>query len=138
MSDLQLFQATLGLGGYKEKIQEHPLVRTNDHPTARRAADQVKPRRINQTLRLLIAYRSHTDLTAEEASIAAKLEKSCYWKRVGELLASGYITETGHARKASPQAQINGCAKSRHRASVCWRHLTCDQVWQICAIRAHS
>jgi hypothetical protein len=71
MSDLQLFQATLGLGGYKEKIQEHPLVRTNDHPTARRAADQVKPRRINQTLRLLIAYRSHTDLTAEEASIAA-------------------------------------------------------------------
>jgi hypothetical protein len=89
MSDLQLFQATLGLGGYKEKIQEHPLVRTNDHPTARRAADQVKPRRINQTLRLLIAYRSHTDLTAEEASIAAKLEKSCYWKRVGELLASG-------------------------------------------------
>ena len=109
MSDLQLFQATLGLGGYKEKIQEHPLVRTNDHPTARRAADQVKPRRINQTLRLLIAYRLHTDLTAEEASIAAKLEKSCYWKRVGELLASGYITETGHARKASTGSDQRVC-----------------------------
>ena len=109
MSDLQLFQATLGLGGYKEKIQEHPLVRTNDHPTARRAADQVKPRRINQTLRLLIAYRSHTDLTAEEASIACNLEKSCYWKRVGELLASGFITETGYARKASTGSDQRVC-----------------------------
>ena len=109
MSDLQLFQATIGLAGYKETISVTPLTRSNDHPTSYRAAEQVKPRRINQTLRLLCAYRSHTDLTAEEASVISKLEKSCYWKRVGELLAANYIAETGHARKASTGSDQRVC-----------------------------
>ena len=109
MSDMQLFTAVYGLAGYKETIEAQPLTRSPDHPTSRRAAEQVKPRRINQTVRLLVAYSSHTDLTAEEASIACNLEKSCYWKRVGELLASGYITETGHARKASTGSDQRVC-----------------------------
>lgn len=109
MSDLQLFTAVYGLAGYKETIETQPITRSPDHPTSRRAAEQVKPRRINQTIRLLVAYSSHVDLTAEEASIACNLEKSCYWKRVGELLAAGYITETGHARKASTGSDQRVC-----------------------------
>jgi hypothetical protein len=138
MSGDQLFTAVYGLAGYKETIQAQPLTRSPDHPTSVQGAKQVKARRINQTVRLLVAYSSHTDLTAEEASIACNLEKSCYWKRVGELVAAGYIDRNRPCAQSRPQAQINGCAKSRHRASVCWRHLTCDQVRQICAIRAHS
>jgi hypothetical protein len=121
MSDDQLFNATYGLAGYKEvikiieqieykkNIEIQPLFRSFDHPTSRRAAEQVKPRRIKQTTRLLVAYSSHTDLTAEEASIACNLEKSCYWKRVGELVAAGYIEETGHARKASTGSDQRVC-----------------------------
>ena len=108
-SDLQLFQATLGLAGYKETIAAQPITRSPDHPTSLQGAKQVKARRINQTLRLLCAYRSHTDLTAEEASIACNLEKSCYWKRVGELVAAGYIAETGHARKATTGSDQRVC-----------------------------
>jgi hypothetical protein len=109
MSDMQLFTAVYGLAGYKETIEAQPLTRSPDHPTSRRAAEQVKPRRINQTVRLLVAYSSHTDLTAEEASIACNLEKSCYWKRVGELVAAGYIAETGHARKATTGSDQRVC-----------------------------
>ena len=109
MSDLQLFTAVYGLAGYKETIETQPITRSPDHPTSRRAAEQVKPRRINQTIRLLVAYSSHVDLTAEEASVACNLEKSCYWKRVGELLAAGYITETGHARKATTGSDQRVC-----------------------------
>jgi hypothetical protein len=109
MSDMQLFTAVYGLAGYKETIEAQPLTRSPDHPTSRRAAEQVKPRRINQTTRLLVAYSSHTDLTAEEASVACNLEKSCYWKRVGELVAAGYIEETGHARKASTGSDQRVC-----------------------------
>ena len=109
MSDMQLFTAVYGLAGYKETIQAQPLTRTPDHPTSVQGAKQVKARRINQTVRLLVAYSSHTNLTAEEASIACNLEKSCYWKRVGELLASGYITETGYARKASTGSDQRVC-----------------------------
>ena len=109
MSELQLFTAVYGLAGYKETIETQPITRSPDHPTSRRAAEQVKPRRINQTIRLLVAYSSHVDLTAEEASVACNLEKSCYWKRVGELLAAGYITETGHARKATTGSDQRVC-----------------------------
>jgi hypothetical protein len=109
MSGDQLFTAVYGLAGYKETIQAQPLTRTLDHPTSVQGAKQVKARRINQTVRLLVAYSSHTDLTAEEASIACNLEKSCYWKRVGELLASGFITETGYARKASTGSDQRVC-----------------------------
>lgn len=109
MSDLQLFTAVYGLAGYKETIETQPITRSPDHPTSRRAAEQVKPRRINQTIRLLVAYSSHVDLTAEEASVACNLEKSCYWKRVGELLAAGYITETGYARKATTGSDQRVC-----------------------------
>ena len=109
MSDNQLFTAVYGLAGYKETIEAQPLTRSPDHPTSLQGAKQVKTRRINQTVRLLVAYSSHTDLTAEEASIACNLEKSCYWKRVGELVAAGYITETGHARKASTGSDQRVC-----------------------------
>jgi hypothetical protein len=71
MSGDQLFTAVYGLAGYKETIQAQPLTRSPDHPTSLQGAKQVKARRINQTVRLLVAYSSHTDLTAEEASIAA-------------------------------------------------------------------
>ena len=109
MSELQLFTAVYGLAGYKETIETQPITRSPDHPTSRRAAEQVKPRRINQTIRLLVAYSSHVDLTAEEASVACNLEKSCYWKRVGELLAAGYIIETGYARKATTGSDQRVC-----------------------------
>ncbi len=109
MSDLQLFTAVYGLAGYKETIETQPITRSPDHPTSRCAAENVKPRRINQTIRLLVAYSSHVDLTAEEASVACNLEKSCYWKRVGELLAAGYITETGYARKATTGSDQRVC-----------------------------
>ena len=109
MSDMQLFTAVYGLAGYKETIEAQPLTRSPDHPTSLQGAKQVKARRINQTVRLLVAYSSHTDLTAEEASIACNLEKSCYWKRVGELVAAGYIEETGHARKATTGSDQRVC-----------------------------
>jgi len=109
MSDMQLFTAVYGLAGYKETIEAQPLTRSPDHPTSLQGAKQVKARRINQTTRLLVAYSSHTDLTAEEASIACNLEKSCYWKRVGELVAAGYIEETGYARKASTGSDQRVC-----------------------------
>jgi hypothetical protein len=109
MSDMQLFTAVYGLAGYKETIEAQPITRSPDHPTSLQGAKQVKARRINQTVRLLVAYSSHTDLTAEEASIACNLEKSCYWKRVGELVAAGYIVETGHARKATTGSDQRVC-----------------------------
>lgn len=109
MSDDQLFTPIYGLAGYKETIEAQPITRSPDHPTSLQGAKQIKTRRINQTVRLLVAYSLHTDLTAEEASIACNLEKSCYWKRVGELVAAGYITDTGHARKASTGSDQRVC-----------------------------
>ena len=109
MSDDQLFTPIYGLAGYKETIEAQPITRSPDHPTSLQGAKQVKTRRINQTVRLLVAYSLHTDLTAEEASIACNLEKSCYWKRVGELVAAGYIAETGHARKATTGSDQRVC-----------------------------
>jgi hypothetical protein len=109
MSDDQLFTPIYGLAKYKETIEAQPITRSPDHPTSLQGAKQVKTRRINQTVRLLVAYSLHTDLTAEEASIACNLEKSCYWKRVGELVAAGYITDTGHARKASTGSDQRVC-----------------------------
>lgn len=82
-----------------------PAVRNTDPVTSRKGAADVAVRAGSQRHRLLAAYvtqggRLALELTADQAMRRAGVpERSCYWKRVSELVAGGYLEDTGQERR---------------------------------------
>lgn len=102
-TQLQLFTPINSLGGYREQIKAHPMVRKSDPKTSHKAAKSALPRTSSQKIRLLSAFRSRRDMTADEAGVATGLaEKAgcCYWHRVSDLNKEGFIELTGETRPA--------------------------------------
>jgi hypothetical protein len=66
-TQFELFQPSRGLGGYRENVKPLPMVRNTDPVTSHKAAKSALPRTSSQKIRLLSAYRSHRDMTADEA-----------------------------------------------------------------------
>lgn len=76
-----------------------PAVRATDPATSRKAAADVAVRAGSQRWRLLFAYGGGKELTADEAMRDAGVsERSCYWKRISELVQGGYLEDTGVER----------------------------------------
>lgn len=79
-----------------------PLVRNTDPATSHKGAADVVVRAGTQRAKLLAAYVAGTvrlELTADQAMRRAGVsERSCYWKRVSELVAGGYLEDTGQER----------------------------------------
>lgn len=76
-----------------------PMYRTTDPATSRAGAADVKVRAGTQRHLLLTAYADGAELTADEAMRAAGAnERSCYWKRVSELVHGGLLEDTGRER----------------------------------------
>jgi hypothetical protein len=80
--------------------------RATDPATSHTAADSVAYRSRSQKARLLAAYghdyygrNGEVGLTDDEAALRAGLERSCFWKRCGELRADGMIADTGTTRR---------------------------------------
>lgn len=108
----ELFHPSIGLGGYRELAKVFPMVRKSDPSTSHAAAKSAKPRTTSQRIRLLSTYRSHVDLTAEEAGIASGLAYKpgcCYWHRVSDLVKDGMIEPTGQTRiaQSGEQQRVN-------------------------------
>jgi hypothetical protein len=74
--------------------------RRNDRDGSVRGAESVAYRAGSQKQRLLIAFHMAGDdgLTDDEAALAVSLDRSCFWKRCGELRQDGMIADTGTTR----------------------------------------
>ena len=75
-----------------------PPVRVGDPVTSQQGALDVKVRRGSQQHRLLAVYGHNTGigLTADQAVAQTTISvRSCYWKRVSELVAAGLLEDTG-------------------------------------------
>lgn len=97
----EMFESTIGLGGYKIAIKPFPLAGHLHPATSHKAAKKAKPRANSQRIKILSLYRSHIDLTSEEVGhISGLIRKpgACYWVRVSELNKLGLIEATGHER----------------------------------------
>lgn len=96
---------------------EATRVRTDDYDTSIEGAQTVSRRAGNQRLALLAEYHrasaiwngdpARQGMTDEEAGEAAGLLGSCYWKRCGELRASGWTTWHPDALKRKGHAGVN-------------------------------
>ena len=98
---MQLFQATIGMGGYKEQIKAFPLAGRNHPSTSHAAAKKAKPRANSMRIRILSLFRSHANLTSEEVGHklgAIGKPGASYWQRVSELNKTGMIEATGELR----------------------------------------
>ena len=75
-------------------------VHSEDHDTSIEGAEDVAGRAPNQQQRLLDQWTKVApgSLTDEEAADLAGLERSCYWKRCGELRRAGLIEYDGSTR----------------------------------------
>ena len=116
-TQFELFQPSRGLGGYRENVKPLPMVRNTDPVTSHKAAKSALPRTSSQEIRLLSAYRSHRDMTADEAGVATGLSEKagcCYWHRVSDLIKEGYIEPTGETRPArsGEQQRVNRITQS--------------------------
>ena len=89
---------------------ELPLFRNTDPETSAMGAQDVKPRRQTQALRLLAEYAYRDGLTDEEAALFAGLIKTGYWKRCSDLRTAGYIIPTGETRLDSQGSLMRVCA----------------------------
>jgi hypothetical protein len=90
-----------------------PAARKTDPPTSNDGIGDVLPRAGSQQHRLLLAYGSRPmGLIAEEAAEIAGLltTRSCWWKRVGELLHFGLIEDTFTEKEASTGSMQRVCA----------------------------
>ena len=87
-----------------------PLFRNTDPETSAMGAQDVKPRRQTQALRLLAEYAHRDGLTDEEAALFAGLIKTGYWKRCSDLRTAGYIIPTGETRLGSQGSLMRVCA----------------------------
>jgi hypothetical protein len=88
------------------------MVRNSDPATSHAAAKSAKPRTTSQRIKLLKTYRSHVDLTADEAGIASGLADKpgcCYWHRVSDLIKDNMIQPTGQTRiaQSGEQQRVN-------------------------------
>lgn len=74
--------------------------RRDDHASSKAGAASVAMRAGTQKHRLLTAYAAagHEGLTDDAAAIAVGLDRSCFWKRCGELRDVGAIETTGELR----------------------------------------
>lgn len=116
-TQFQLFQPINGLGGYRETVKPLPMVRNTDPVTSHKAAKSALPRTSSQKIRLLSVYRSHRDMTADEAGIATGLSEKagcCYWHRVSDLIKEGLIEATGETRlaRSGEQQRVNRITES--------------------------
>jgi hypothetical protein len=116
-TQFQLFQPINGLGGYRETVKPLPMVRNTDPVTSHKAAKSALPRTSSQKIRLLSAYRSHRDMSADEAGIATGLSEKagcCYWHRVSDLIKEGLIEPTGETRlaRSGEQQRVNRITES--------------------------
>jgi len=89
---------------------ELPLFRNTDPETSAMGAQDVKPRRQTQALRLLAEYVHRDGLTDEEAALFAGLIKTGYWKRCSDLRTAGFIIPTGETRIGSQGSLMRVCA----------------------------
>ena len=93
--------------------------RVYGHETEKLGAQHVAPRRVPQRDRLLAQYgKAYLGLTDEEAAVNAGLEKSCYWKRCGELRELGYISTMQKPGFAAAEETRKGSAGVSR--IVCW------------------
>lgn len=75
------------------------LHRASDPATSRAGAKDVAVRSGSQRHKLLAAYADGAELTADEAMRRAGVsDRSCYWKRVSELVDGGLLEDTGVTR----------------------------------------
>ena len=82
------------------------LVRRTDPPTAKRAAEDTAAREGcvltpgSHRARILEAYSNGQHMTDWEAAELCDLKRPgvCYWHRAGDLLAVGYLEDTGETR----------------------------------------
>lgn len=86
--------------------------RNNDYATSVEGAAHVAGRAPNQRMRLLAEYARDEEyggngLTDEQAAEYAALLGSCFWKRAGELRASGAIEFTGETRVGASGVRRN-------------------------------
>lgn len=73
------------------------LARNTDPTTSHMAGASVEASRVTNRDRMLMTYEGNAHgLTADEAGAAADLLHTCYWKRVSELAALGYIEPSEH------------------------------------------
>lgn len=106
MSD-QLFHPSVGLGGSRETVNEAiiiPMFRTSDPITSKKAGVSAARRSPSQQIILLRAFaggRGFTDEEAGEVTGLAKKPRCCYWKRLSELRAKGFIAPTGDSARSS-------------------------------------
>ena len=92
--------------GFPPPGDSKKLVRRTDPPTARRAAEDTAKREGcvlipgSHRARMLEAYSSGKHMTDWEAAELCDLNRPgvCYWHRAGDLLAAGYLEDTGETR----------------------------------------
>jgi len=74
--------------------------RRNDRDGSVRGAGSVAYRASSQKYRLLVAFHMAGEhgLTDDEAALMVALDRSCFWKRCGELRQDGMIVDTGTTR----------------------------------------
>lgn len=78
---------------------ERSLARADAPATSKAGASDVVMRSGSQRHRLLSAYADGSQLTADEAMRKAGVnERSCYWKRVSELLHAGLLQDADTER----------------------------------------
>jgi len=98
---MQMFQPSNGLGGYKEQIKTFPMASRLHPSTSHVAARKAKPRANSMRIQILSLYNSHIDMTSEEVGHAlGSIGKpgACYWQRVSELNKIGLVETTGELR----------------------------------------
>ena len=88
---------------------ELPLFRNTDPITSALGAQDVKPRRMTQAMRLLAEYAHRDGLTDEEAGLFAGLIKTGYWKRCSDLRTEGFIIDTGQTRLSTSGSHMMIC-----------------------------
>jgi hypothetical protein len=92
-------------------MTDPPRTRTGDYETSNEGAIKVATRAGAQKMELLKCFAINPHgLTDEQAADSAKLIRTCYWKRCGELRAAGLIEFTGDTRV--------GIAGVRRRVSI--------------------
>lgn len=74
-------------------------VRNTDPDTSKDAAPKTRSL-TDDHMQLLTIYKRHGGLTADEAGgLCGMVERrACYWKRISELAALGYLVDTGERR----------------------------------------
>jgi hypothetical protein len=75
--------------------------RAKDYDSSVQGAKSVSYRAGSQKAKLLSAFQESGKhgLTDDEAAVITGLEKSCFWKRCGELRSANLIYDTGTTRK---------------------------------------